>query len=97
MTYQKTWGNWVEGEVDGYRFQAKVFDEGSEYGINGGRISKLWMAKILEPWMTTGGAIIEYDRGWSTADGEEADEELILATVPEEARIAYKKIVAEFR
>lgn len=31
--------------MDGYHYQVKHYDEGSEYGINGGKVSKLWMNK----------------------------------------------------
>ena len=49
---------WKEGNIDGYRYQIKVYDEASdEYGINGGRISKLWMQK-------DGKEVANYDRGW---------------------------------
>lgn len=52
---------WVQGIVTyqnrTYEFCAKVFDEGSEYGINGGRVSKLGVKDRLMP-------IINYDRGW---------------------------------
>ena len=36
---------WYEGCMDGYHYQAKVYDEGSIYGINEGRISKLWISR----------------------------------------------------
>jgi len=39
------------------KYEAKVFEEGSQYGIDGGRISRLWMA-------IDGEEIINYDRGW---------------------------------
>lgn len=32
---------WHEGVIDGFWWQAKVYDEGSRFGINGGRVSKL--------------------------------------------------------
>ena len=32
---------WWEGTIEGYHFQAAVYDEPSEYGINEGRTSKL--------------------------------------------------------
>ena len=48
---------WKDGIIDGYRYQVKVFDEGSDFGINGGRISKLWMQK-------DGKEAANYDRGW---------------------------------
>lgn len=52
---------WVQGTIknqnDTYEFYAKVFDEGSEYGINKGRVSKL---QIRCGRMD----IVSYDRGW---------------------------------
>ena len=38
-------------------YWAKVYDEGSQYGIDGGRISKLTL-KMDGEWIAT------YDRGW---------------------------------
>lgn len=46
-------GNWMLGTIDGIEFNAKVYSEPSEYGINGGKVSKLWIKGILN-----------YDRGW---------------------------------
>ena len=48
---------WKFGMINGYEYEAKVFDLGSEYGINGGRISKLFVKK-------DGRVVINYDRGW---------------------------------
>ena len=52
-------GKWVEGIVnDGeYKFMAKVHNEGSKYGINEGRVSKL---SIIDKF----GYVMNYDRGW---------------------------------
>ncbi len=61
---------WYAGTAGDYIFQAKVYDTGSQYGINGGRVSK------LEVWTQAGGisrANIRYDRGWDkkpTGDAE---------------------------
>lgn len=49
---------WAEGIVGPYRWQAKVYDEGSEFGINGGRISKLAI------WDEKKRYIVNYDREW---------------------------------
>ena len=52
---------WREGTIiinkKGYRYWVKHFDEGSQFGIEGGRISKL-MIKI------DGQIVCNYDRGW---------------------------------
>lgn len=60
----KTDGNWVEGVVDGHWFQAKVFTEPSEYGINDGRISKLCVSKS-DKWegFYPSKILFNYDRG----------------------------------
>ncbi|WP_035790413.1 DUF7678 domain-containing protein [Butyrivibrio sp. FC2001] len=50
---------------------AKVYDEGSEYGINGGRISKLSI-KI------GGKTTLSYDRGWDI-EPDENDEATMIA------------------
>ena len=57
---QSTEGNamWIKGTIDGYSFYIKRYDESSEYGISGGRISK------LEIWKD-GQLFVQYDRGWS--------------------------------
>ena len=48
---------WLEGNIGRFSFQAKVFDRGSRFGINQGRVSKLsvWDGNC---------EIIGYDRGW---------------------------------
>lgn len=54
--------NWCSGFCGRYQFEAKLFDIGSCFGINGGRVSKLYMQPRKE-----GGSdcdIISYDRGW---------------------------------
>ena len=48
---------WTKGTNNGYDFQIKHFEEGSEFGINEGRISKLWISKDHK-------ALANYDRGW---------------------------------
>lgn len=50
--------NWVEGKVENYKFSAKIFDEGSEFGINEGRVSKLTIIDEND------NCIVNYDRGW---------------------------------
>lgn len=59
--------NWCEGTVGKYTFQAKLFDVGSEYGIDEGRVSKLsiWDQKVREEKSDfLASCIINYDRGW---------------------------------
>ena len=49
---------WTEGKINGYEYWIKHFDEGSEFGINGGRISKLAIRDQKGRW------VVNYDRGW---------------------------------
>lgn len=60
------WGNWKTGTIsipvkDGGRitakYEVKCYDVGSQYGINGGKISKL---RITIDDRT----VANYDRGW---------------------------------
>ena len=46
----------VEGTV--YEYEAKVYDTGSEFGINGGRVSKCWIHKA-----DSRATLYNYDRG----------------------------------
>ena len=52
---------WKSGIINGYWWQAKVYGIGSEYGIDGGRISKLQICTGAK-WDHTK-AIYGYDRG----------------------------------
>ena len=52
---------WKTGTHKGYFWMAKIFDEGSIYGIDGGRISKLSICKG-EKW-TAGKEVYNYERG----------------------------------
>ena len=49
-------GNWTKGILNGYAICFKHFEEGSQYGINEGRISKLEIRK-------DGKILYNYDRG----------------------------------
>ena len=52
---------WKEGCIlinhRGYHYWIKQWDEGSQYGIDGGRISKLMIKR-------DGEIVCNYDRGW---------------------------------
>jgi hypothetical protein len=50
--------NWCHGTCEGTTFSAKLFDNGSDFGINDGRVSKL---SIHDKKL---GTICNYDRGW---------------------------------
>ena len=49
---------WSKGIINGYEYWVKHFDEGSEFGINGGRISKLAIRGQQSRWL------VNYDRSW---------------------------------
>mgnify|MGYP006988865464 FL=1 len=61
---------WSKGsiEIDGTEVQywVKHFEEGSEWGIDGGRISKL-------ECRANGKTILSYDRGWDMEPETELD------------------------
>jgi len=48
---------WSKGTLNGYEYWTKHFEEGSDYGIKGGRISKLSIRK-------DGKELYNYDRGF---------------------------------
>ena len=52
-------GIWLLGSVDSYAFQAKVCDEASGFGIDGGRVTKLHISS-----KRNSGEIVAYERGW---------------------------------
>lgn len=63
------YSNWVSGiyEYRGvkYNFEAKIYPEPSDFGINEGHISKLYIEN-----MVTEQLIISYDRGHDYGDSE---------------------------
>lgn len=56
-----------DGSYVSVRYSVKVYDVGSRYGINGGRISKLWL-------QIDGKCAANYDRGWDVKPTCEAAE-----------------------
>lgn len=70
---------WIKGTIvkDGaeYQVSAKVFNEPSQYGINHGRISKLWVKERGWP------VAINYDRGW--VDDEPYNDDLLNIVMKE--------------
>ena len=65
---------WKEGVIlinhRGYHYWVKQYDEGSQYGIDGGRISKLMIKR--------GGEIVcNYDRGWDVQAVDEDTEKAL--------------------
>ena len=66
---------WSFGKINGYEYQVKAYDEGSEeFGFEGGRISKLFVMK-------DGQIVISYDREWdkkpTTKEAKQALEEIL--------------------
>ena len=62
-------GKWAKGEINGYKFEVKHFEQGSEWGIDGGRISKLRVTK-------GGIEVASYDRGWDVLPATDEDREI---------------------
>jgi hypothetical protein len=69
---------WVDGNISGYSFQAKVYDTGSRFGIDGGRISKL---AVWDEGPGGSGEIISYDRGWDKEPTAEEHISILQAIV----------------
>ncbi len=72
----------VGGDQDGYDFHIKHFDNGSEYGIDGGKISKLEM-RVGSGFKPYAKIVAHYDRGWDVR-------------VHKQAQAAYEAILAKF-
>lgn len=62
-------GMWVFGLINGLKFEVKVADHASRFGIDDGAILKLWISSPISY-----GCIAAYDRGWDklpdSEDGE---------------------------
>jgi hypothetical protein len=77
---------WLSGHVTkapAYTFHAKVYDAGSEFGIDNGRISKLTV-------FHNGNAVMHYDRGWDQKPGSWKDKKAlrdIVAGFPDPANL----------
>ena len=59
ITITRTDGNWTFGHIGGFDFKVKHYAQPSAFGIDEGRISKLWMGSRISYR-----AIAAYDRGW---------------------------------
>ena len=81
--------NWTVGTAacDGveYKFNVKHYDEPSEYGIRGGRVSKLWLAPKGGDFRHT---ILNYDRGWERGFSPRGKGETVAAV--------YAALIAKF-
>ena len=60
---------WKEGSIKVsksiFHYWIKQYDEGSQFGIEGGRISKLMLKR-------SGEVVCNYDRGWDVEPKDEA-------------------------
>ena len=63
--------HWQKGEIDGDKYWVLAFEEGSVYGIDGGRISKLDVRK------PGGGFAANYDRAWDVLPFENKDQAVV--------------------
>jgi len=62
-------GVWHVGRVGSYHFEALVFTEPRQYGIDGGQVSKLHVWE--GPKKKRGKALVVYERGWELEPGED--------------------------
>lgn len=60
--------NWVSGTCGDYKFEAKLFDEGSCFGIDDGRVSKLLIVPKNGGFLD---AVALFDRGWDRKPNHE--------------------------
>lgn len=54
-----------------YTWEAKVYDEGSKYGVNGGRVSKLQVCS------GDSSCVCNYDRGWDIRPSSYAEWQIV--------------------
>jgi len=69
-------GNWVDGRIGEFYYQAKVFECGSQFGIHEGTISKLSIRHA-----TTRKEVAAYDRGRDILPQCEHVQEMVDALV----------------
>jgi len=63
-------GVWYVGRVGGYHVEALVFTEPSQYGIDGGQVSKLYVWAVGQRGKR-GKALVVYERGWELEPDED--------------------------
>lgn len=74
---------WSEGMIRAasgmvYEYQVKHYEEGSQFGINGGRVSKLWIAAKGKVSRET---VVSYDRGWDVKPEEGSEAHEVMADI----------------
>ena len=52
-------GDWTTGHIGPFSFEVKHSGEPSRFGIDAGRISRLWLS-----WKDSYGIVAAFDRGW---------------------------------
>lgn len=62
-------GTWYVGRVDGCHFEALVLTEPSQYGIDGGQVSKLYL--WTGPKKKGGQEAAIFERGWELEPGDD--------------------------
>ena len=71
--------NWFIGTIGGYSYQVKVSAEDSAFGIQDGRIIKLFVTEQPTDESPGKTEIIAYERGWSTYPTTSEHEEILDA------------------
>ena len=75
---------WSEGIISSpttgnkYKYWCKHYEEDSEYGIDGGKVSKLTIRKLGESR-----DVLNYDRGWNVHCPNEYEAQAIYAIIYE--------------
>jgi hypothetical protein len=77
-------GAWYVGRVGSYHLEALVFAEPSQYGIDGGQVSKLYLWD--GPKRKRGKTLAVYERGWEQEPSEEV-RPVVEALVSELSRL----------
>ena len=74
ITVEKKRDNWTIGHIGDYRFEIKLASGPSAFGINEGRIIKLWIGR-------DGSGIAHYERGWDTLPRTQEEADLAQALI----------------
>ena len=82
MQTRKLGNLWLEFVTNNYKAQIKRFDNPSQFGINNGKISKLWIQH-----KTKKHTVINYDRGWDIR---------LKKSHPKELKDLYNKIIKKY-
>lgn len=83
MEIKKRDGLWVSGTHGGCEFQAKVYDKGSMFGIDAGRVSKLCVWREDDHH-----TVFSYDRGYEVNPETAEAREIVKAIILELERLS---------